>query len=82
MSMRWYIVQTYSNFEKKVAEAVREQADIGGLQDLFEEVLVPMEEVVEVRRGQKVSTERKFFPGYILVKMRLFDDDGEQKQLE
>ena len=74
MSMRWYIVQTYSNFEKKVAEAVREQADIGGLQDLFEEVLVPMEEVVEVRRGQKVSTERKFFPGYILVKMELTDD--------
>ena len=74
MAMRWYIVQTYSNFEKKVAEAVKEQAEIGGLQDLFEEVLVPMEEVVEMRRGQKVSTERKFFPGYILVKMELTDD--------
>jgi transcriptional antiterminator NusG len=74
MSMQWYIVQTYSNFEKKVAEAVTEQASIGGLQDLLEEVLVPMEEVVEMRRGQKVSTERKFFPGYILVKMELTDD--------
>lgn len=74
MSMQWYIVQTYSNFEKKVAEAVREQSEIGGLGDLFEEVLVPMEEVVEMRRGQKVSSERKFFPGYILVKMELTDD--------
>ena len=74
MSMQWYIVQTYSNFEKKVAEAVNEQASIGGLKDLLEEVLVPMEEVVEMRRGQKVSTERKFFPGYILVKMELTDD--------
>ena len=74
MSMRWYIVQTYSNFEKKVAEAVKEQAVIGGLEDLFEEVLVPMEEVVEMRRGQKVTSERKFFPGYILVKMELTDD--------
>ncbi|TDI58423.1 MAG: transcription termination/antitermination protein NusG [Alphaproteobacteria bacterium] len=74
MAMRWYIVQTYSNFEKKVAEAVNEQATIGGLQDLVEEVLVPMEEVVEIRRGQKVTSERKFFPGYILVKMELTDD--------
>jgi transcription termination/antitermination protein NusG len=74
MAMRWYIVQTYSNFEKKVAEAVREQAVLTGLDGLFEEVLVPMEEVVEMRRGQKVSTERKFFPGYILVKMELTDD--------
>lgn len=74
MAMRWYIVQTYSNFEKKVAEAVNEQATIGGLQDLVEEVLVPMEEVVEMRRGQKVTSERKFFPGYILVKMELTDD--------
>jgi len=74
MAMRWYIVQTYSNFEKKVAEAVREQAELTGLDPLFEEVLVPMEEVVEMRRGQKVSTERKFFPGYILVKMELTDD--------
>jgi transcriptional antiterminator NusG len=74
MAMRWYIVQTYSNFEKKVAEAVREQAELIGLDGLFEEVLVPMEEVVEMRRGQKVTSERKFFPGYILVKMELTDD--------
>ena len=74
MSMEWYIVQTYSNFEKKVAESVREQAELAGLSDLFEEVLVPMEEVVEMRRGQKVTAERKFFPGYILAKMEMTDD--------
>ena len=74
MSIRWYIVQTYSNFEKKVAEAIKEQADVTGLADLFEEVLVPMEEVVEMRRGQKVTTERKFFPGYVLAKMEMTDD--------
>ena len=74
MAIRWYIVQTYSNFEKKVAEAIKEQADVTGLADLFEEVLVPMEEVVEMRRGQKVTTERKFFPGYVLAKMEMTDD--------
>lgn len=74
MTMQWFIVQTYSNFEMKVADSIREQAQIKGLSDLFEEVLVPMEEVVEVRRGQKVSTERKFFPGYLLAKMEMTDD--------
>jgi len=74
MSMRWYIVHAYSNFEKKVAEAIKEQAATKGLGDLFEEVLVPTEEVVEVRRGRKVTSERKFFPGYVLVKMEMTDE--------
>ncbi len=73
MSKRWYIVHAYSNFEKKVAEAIREQAETKGLEDLFEEILVPMEEVVEVRRGRKIKSERKFFPGYVLVKMEMTD---------
>jgi transcription termination/antitermination protein NusG len=71
---RWYIVHAYSNFEKKVAEAIREKADQTGLGDLFEEVLVPTEKFVEVRRGRKVESERKFFPGYVLVKMAMTDD--------
>ena len=66
---RWYIVHTYSNFEKKVAEEIRKQAIQHGLNDLFQEVLVPTEEVVEIRRGRKVNSERKFFPGSGLVKM-------------
>ncbi len=74
MAHRWYIVHTYSNFEAKVAEAIKEQAVIQGLGDEFEEVLVPTEEVVEIRRGQKVNAERKFFPGYVLVKMNLTDE--------
>lgn len=74
MAHRWYIVHTYSNFEKKVAESIKEQASQKGLEDCFEEVLVPTEEVVEVRRGQKVNSERKFFPGYVLVKMDLTDE--------
>jgi transcriptional antiterminator NusG len=71
---RWYIVHAYSNFEKKVAEAIREKADQTGLGDLFDEVLVPTEKFVEVRRGRKVESERKFFPGYVLVKMAMTDD--------
>ena len=71
---KWYIVHAYSNFEKKVADAIRDQARTQGLEDRFSEILVPTEEVVEVRRGAKVQTERKFFPGYVLVKMDLNDD--------
>jgi transcriptional antiterminator NusG len=73
MAKRWYIVHAYSNFERKVAESIKERATSAGLSDMFEEVLVPMEEVVEMRRGRKVSSERKFFPGYVLVKMDLND---------
>jgi transcription termination/antitermination protein NusG len=73
MAMRWYIVHAYSNFERKVAESIKERAAAAGLSDQFQEVLVPMEEVVEMRRGRKVSSERKFFPGYVLVKMELND---------
>ncbi|MCA1300773.1 transcription termination/antitermination protein NusG [Stappia indica] len=74
MAKRWYIVHAYSNFEKKVAEAIREKAAQQGLEDLFEEILVPTEKVVEVRRGRKVDAERKFFPGYVLVKMEMTNE--------
>ncbi|GIK81962.1 MAG: transcription termination/antitermination protein NusG [Pseudorhodoplanes sp.] len=74
MAKRWYIVHAYSNFEKKVAESIREQAKQRGLEDKFEEVLVPTEKVTEVRRGRKVDAERKFFPGYVLVKCELTDE--------
>ncbi len=73
MTMRWYIVHAYSNFEKKVADSIREQAAQRNCADRFEEILVPTEHVVEVRRGRKVNTERKFFPGYVLVKCDLTD---------
>ena len=74
MTSRWYAVHAYSNFENKVADSIREQAKQRGLSSLFEEILVPKEKVVEVRRGRKVDAERKFFPGYVLVKMQLTDD--------
>src|ERR1700744_1919449 len=74
MAKRWYIVHAYSNFENKVAESIREQAKQRGLGDLFDEVMVPKEKVTEVRRGRKVDTDRKFFPGYVLVKMELTDE--------
>ena len=71
---KWYIVHAYSNFEKKVAETIREQAKAQGLEEQFSEILVPTEDVVEIRRGRKVNAERKFFPGYVLVKMELTDE--------
>ena len=71
---KWYIVHAYSNFEKKVAEAIRDQAKTQGLEDSFSEILVPTEDVVEIRRGRKINAERKFFPGYVLVKMDLSDE--------
>jgi len=74
MSMRWYIVTAYSNFEKRVAESIKEQAAASGIADLFEEVLVPTEEVVEMRRGRRVTSERKFFPGYVMVRLDLTDE--------
>jgi transcription termination/antitermination protein NusG len=70
---RWYIVHAYTNFEGKVADAIRERARAGGLDDLFEEIVVPTEEVVEIKRGRKVPTERRFLPGYVLVKMKMTD---------
>ncbi len=71
---KWYIVHTYSNFEKKVAEEIKRQATIQGLEDLVEDVLIPTEEVIEVRRGQKVNAERKFLPGYVLLRAQLTDE--------
>jgi len=73
VAARWYVLHVYSGFEKKVAQAIREQAAAHEMEDLIEEVLVPTEEVVEMRRGTKVNAERKFFPGYILVKMVMTD---------
>ena len=74
MAKRWYVVHVYSGFEKKIAQQIKEQAVQSGLGEQFEEVLVPTEQVVEVRRGQKVNTEHKFFPGYVLLKMELTDE--------
>jgi transcriptional antiterminator NusG len=70
---KWYIVHAYSNFEKKVAEAIKQGAKEKGLDAMFGDVFVPTEEVVEVRRGRKINTERRFYPGYVLVKMHLND---------
>ena len=74
MASHWYVIHVYSGFEKKVASAIREQAEQKGLGERFEEILVPTEEVIEVKRGAKVSSERKFFPGYVLIKMDLDDE--------
>jgi transcriptional antiterminator NusG len=71
---RWYVVHVYSGFEKKIAQQIKEQAAQKGLADAIDEILVPSEEVTEVRRGQKVNSERKFFPGYVLVKMEMSDE--------
>jgi len=74
MAARWYVVHVYSGFERKVAQSIREQAQQKGMVDQFVEVLVPTEEVVELRRGAKVNAERKFFPGYVLIKMDMSDE--------
>src|SRR5437868_4851453 len=73
-NFRWYVVNVYSGFEKKVSEHIREQADKKGLSEQIEMLLVPTEEVVEIKKGAKVTSERQFFPGYILVKMQLTDE--------
>jgi transcriptional antiterminator NusG len=74
MSQRWYILQVHSGFEKKVAQSIREQTFKKDLKDKILEVLVPTEEVIKMRSGTKVNTERKFFPGYVMVKMTLTDE--------
>ncbi len=71
---RWYVVHAYSGYEKKVADALRERIELNQMDDQFGDVLVPTEEVVEMRGGQKRKSERKFFPGYVLVQMELNDD--------
>ncbi len=71
---RWYIIHTYSGFEKRVAQSIKDQAIRKNMSPLFEQVLVPTEEVVEMRRGRKVSSERKFLPGYVLVRMVMNDE--------
>ncbi len=74
MALQWYVIHVYSGFEKKVAQSIEEQAKQAGMTDVMERVLVPIEEVVEIRRGSKVSAERKFFPGYVLVNMEMTDE--------
>ncbi len=74
MAARWYVINVYSGSEKKVAESLREQAVLKKMEDKIIDVLVPTEDVVEIRRGSRVNTERKFFPGYILVKMEMSDE--------
>jgi transcriptional antiterminator NusG len=74
MTARWYVVHVYSGFENKVAASIRDQARQTNMAELIHEVMVPTEELVKMRRGTKVSTERKFFPGYVLVKMEMTDE--------
>jgi transcriptional antiterminator NusG len=74
MAKRWYSVSVLSNFEKRVAEQIRTAVEENGLQEQIEEVLVPTEEVLEIRRGKKVTTERRFMPGYVLVRMEMSDE--------
>ena len=73
MAKRWYIVHAYTNFERKVMESIKERAKQANLDHLFDDIVVPTEEVVEIRRGRKVQAERKFLPGYVLVKMQMTD---------
>ncbi len=74
MALQWYVIHVYSGFERKVAQSIEEQAKQAGMTDVIERVLVPIEEVVEIRRGSKVNAERKFFPGYVLVKIEMTDE--------
>jgi len=74
MAKRWYVVHTYSQFEKSVQRALLERIERAGVQDLFGQILVPVEEVVELKSGQKTISERKFFPGYLLVEMEMTDE--------
>ncbi len=74
MTAKWYIVHAYSNFEKKVGDSIMLSAKEKGLDSLIEEIYVPTEEITEMRRGRKVNTERRFFPGYVLVNMVMTDD--------
>ncbi len=74
MALRWYIVHAHSGFEKKVATAIKEKAVQKSMAELFEDIFVPVENIIEVKKGKKVNTERKFFPGYVLVKMELNDE--------
>ncbi len=74
MAKRWYVLHVYSGFEKKIAVQIKEQAELKGLADQIGEVIVPVEEVMEIRRAQKVNSERKFFPGYVLINMEMSDD--------
>jgi len=74
VALRWYVIHVYSGFERKVAASIQEQAQKKDMRDKFAEILIPTEEVIEVRRGAKVSAERKFFPGYVLIKMDLSDE--------
>lgn len=72
--MRWYIVNVYSGFENKVSESIREKASKNGMSEMFGEILIPTEKVVEIKKGERVDSERRFFPGYLLVEMELTDD--------
>ena len=74
MTMRWYVVHAYSGFENKVKQSMEERIKRAGMEEKFGEILVPTEEVVEIRGGQKRRSERKFFPGYVLVRMEMDDD--------
>lgn len=74
MAIRWYVIHAYSGFEKKVAEFIKEQADKKGLADKVEQVLVPVENIINIKNGSKVESERKFFPGYVLIQMEMTDE--------
>ncbi|MFT5397084.1 MAG: transcriptional antiterminator NusG [bacterium] len=74
MSLKWYVVHAYSNYEQQVMRTLKERIQLHGMENLFGEILVPTEEVVEMRDGKKRKSERKFFPGYVLIQMEMNDD--------